>query len=289
MSLNALVMQLKLQLFTTQHSALVGFNYQYGLSSALYGIIAQGDEVYAKFLHNSGYRTNGRRFKLFTFSDLSVPFQNAGDRMRLKAQDATLTVCFYLPQAAETFVKGLFLHRILEIADFKSKVRFEITGVESEAEPQWSLDSMEPMELVLEPISPIVAGFLDDADRLQYLPPDDERWSERIIDNLAGKYRALQPMDDAAYAALKQRIHIQILPADKPLQQRLITFKAGTPQQTRVKGFTRFKILMNAPQVIVQLALGAGLGKHNAEGMGGVKPASGVLIGSIKSNDNSKW
>ena len=46
-------------------------NYQYPLSAAIYRIISKGDKEYANLLHEKGY---GKGFKLFTFSQLNVPF-----------------------------------------------------------------------------------------------------------------------------------------------------------------------------------------------------------------------
>ncbi|MDR0547602.1 MAG: hypothetical protein LBG77_08535 [Dysgonamonadaceae bacterium] len=43
-------------------------NYQYELNAFIYRAIAQADSEYAGWLHENGFRLNGRSFKLFTFS-----------------------------------------------------------------------------------------------------------------------------------------------------------------------------------------------------------------------------
>lgn len=78
-------------------------NYQYPLSAAIYRIVSKGDAEYARFLHETGY---GKGFKLFTFSQLNVPFEIEGDRLRLTSNEANFQVAFHLPQAMESFVKG---------------------------------------------------------------------------------------------------------------------------------------------------------------------------------------
>src|SRR3954464_8542011 len=100
-------MRFKLALFAEQKNALLTFNYQYPLSAAIYKIIQRADEDFAYFLHNHGYTTGNKHFKLFTFSDIQTPFEKRGDRMLLLSGYAELTVCFYMPQAAENFIKGL--------------------------------------------------------------------------------------------------------------------------------------------------------------------------------------
>src|SRR4051794_13075965 len=114
-------MRLKLTLQTLHHPAFLPFNYQYPLSSAIYKIIRSADKEFATFLHNKGYGEGYKSFKLFTFSDIKTSFIKNGDRMQLQNDHAELLVCFYIPQAAENFIKGLFLNQRLEIADHKSK------------------------------------------------------------------------------------------------------------------------------------------------------------------------
>ncbi|MBA2746777.1 MAG: CRISPR-associated endoribonuclease Cas6, partial [Flavisolibacter sp.] len=138
---------------TIQTKALIPFNYQYPLSSAIYKIIQAADREFASFLHNTGYGEGHKSFKLFTFSDVRTPFDHRGDRMQLRTGEAELTICFYLPQAAETFIKGLFMNQHLEIADRASKTVFQIIGVESLPSGKEGKE-----RVVLQPLSPIVVG-----------------------------------------------------------------------------------------------------------------------------------
>ncbi|HEX4850994.1 MAG TPA: hypothetical protein VFV08_09320, partial [Puia sp.] len=87
-------------------------NYQYYFSSAIYKSIAYCDSAFSAFLHDIGYSNSAtgekKRFKLFTFSDLHTPFYVNGDRMVLTGSEASITVCFHVPIAAEKFIKGIF-------------------------------------------------------------------------------------------------------------------------------------------------------------------------------------
>ena len=127
-------MRFRLALHTLENKSLLPFNYQYPLSAAIYKIIERADSAFSIFLHDQGYSTGNKTFKLFTFSDIQTPFVRHGDRMLLTTRNAELIVCFYMPLAAENFIKGLFINQQLEVADAKSKVVFSITGIESVAD-----------------------------------------------------------------------------------------------------------------------------------------------------------
>ncbi len=70
-------MKFKLLLRCTQPQNTIPLNYQYPLSAAIYKILNRADAAYAQFLHDTGYRKTDslKSFKLFTFSDLNVPFK----------------------------------------------------------------------------------------------------------------------------------------------------------------------------------------------------------------------
>jgi CRISPR-associated endoribonuclease Cas6 len=92
-------MRFQLTLIPDSSSGIIPVNYQYPVSAAIYKLIAQADERYARFLHNKGYQlSSGKSFKLFSFSDLRVPFQIKGDRLLLNGTPATL-VGFHVEEA----------------------------------------------------------------------------------------------------------------------------------------------------------------------------------------------
>ncbi|MEO6000235.1 MAG: hypothetical protein ABIN89_25585 [Chitinophagaceae bacterium] len=101
------------------------------MSSDIYKIIQSADTEFAAFLHNKGYGEGHKSFKLFPFSDIKTRFIKNGDRMELQADEAELIVCFYMPTAAEHFIKELFINQQLQIADSKSKITFQVSQVES--------------------------------------------------------------------------------------------------------------------------------------------------------------
>ena len=136
-------MRFKLTLTTTDRFPELTLNYQYPLSAIIYKILKRADEEYALFLHEQGYRHGSKTFKFFTFSDLRTPFTIRGDRLVMQTNQAELIVCFHLPGAAETFIRGLFLNQQIEIADCRSKVAFTVEQVVAENSRVNSLENRE--------------------------------------------------------------------------------------------------------------------------------------------------
>ena len=123
-------MRLQLSLTPCAGNSLLPVNYQYPLSAVIYRIIQQADEKYAAFLHDRGYRLdNGKSFKLFSFSDLRVPFRIQGDRLHINGSPASLTISFHIDEAAANFIRGLFINQQFEIADKISRAQFSVTNV----------------------------------------------------------------------------------------------------------------------------------------------------------------
>jgi CRISPR-associated endoribonuclease Cas6 len=256
-------MRFRLSLYT-QQASLLPFNYQYPLSAAIYKIIERADSAFASFLHDTGYGEGHKSFKLFTFSDIRTPFERKGDRMQLISGEAELIICFYLPQAAENFIKGLFMNQQLEVADRVSKTVFHINSVESIAD---SLNNKT--KVVLQPLSPLIVGRKNDRGHYDYRSPEDEDFAECLYYNWMEKCAAVgMPVtvgDD------EPEVSIEVMLFNHTPQQRLITIKGNTDAETKIRGYTKFRLKVSAPEEMLEVALGAGLGLHNAQGMGCVE------------------
>src|SRR5690606_30249029 len=177
-------------------------------SSAIYRIIAKGNAEYANFLHETGY---GKGFKLFTFSQLNVPFKIEGDRLRLLSDEVSFLASFHLPQALESFVKGLFQSEQIDIADKKSRASFTVKSVESLPNPLQQYRENEIINIQLNPLSPIVAGRHNEKGNYDFLSPEDTQFSEWLVYNWRNKIAACYDEDRAAAALLL----IEVFPSEK--------------------------------------------------------------------------
>ncbi len=260
---------MKLHLLLQSHAVnkIIPVNYQYPLSAAIYRIIAKGDAEYARFLHETGY---GKGFKFFTFSQLNVPFRMDGerkDRMRLMGDEASFQVAFHLPQAMESFVKGLFQSEQIDIADKKSKVSFTVKSVESLANPLQQYKEHELVNIQLKPLSPIVAGLQNEKGYYDFLSPEDKRFTESLIYNWRNKIATCYN-DATASSAL---LMIEIIPVKQPFKSRLITIKADTPEETKIRGWMNFGLKVTGEKRFVELILNSGAGVYNSMGCGSVE------------------
>lgn len=257
-------MRLTITLSTTQKQPIIPVNYQYPLSAAIYKILEKGDSAYAEFLHESGY---GKGFKLFCFSQINCPFLIYSDRLLLKRNELDFKVAFHLPLAAENFIKGLFQSEQLDVADKHSRAHFVVKSIESLPNPLAQFKENELAKHSLVPHSPVVAGIRNEKGNYDFLPPGDPRFIESLISNWRNKIAACY--DDAtAESAL---LMIEVVPIKQPFKSRLITIKADTPEETKIRGWMNFQLNVTGERRFVDLLMNAGTGVYNAQGMGFVE------------------
>lgn len=242
----------------------IPINYPYPLSAAIYRIIAKGNAEYADFLHGQGY---GKGFKLFTFSQLNGPFQLAGDRLRLNGQDASFQVAFHLPEAMASFVKGLFQSEQIDIADKQSRISFSVNSVESLPNSLQQYKENELVHIQVKPLSPIVAGLQNEKGNYDFLSPEDPRFVESLVYNWRSKISTCYDESTAAGALLM----MEIIPMKYPFKSRLMTIKANTPEETRIRGWMNFGLRLTAEKRFLELLLNAGVGVYNSMGCGCVE------------------
>lgn len=261
-------MKLYLLLQSNSLHKIIPVNYQYPLSAAIYRIIAKGDAGYARFLHEKGY---GKGFKFFTFSQLNVPFKIEGDRMRLMGDEAGLQVAFHLPQAMESFVKGLFQSEQIDIADKKSKVSFSVKSVESLPNPLQQYKEHELVNIQLKPLSPIVAGLQNEKGNYDFLSPEDKRFTESLVYNWRSKITTCYDPATGSDALLM----MEVVPMKQPFKSRLMTIKADTPEETKIRGWMNFGLKVTGERRFVELLMNAGAGVYNSMGCGCVEVVAG--------------
>lgn len=259
-------MRFQLTLIPIPGSDLLPANYQYPLSAAIYRIIRQADEKYSAFLHDKGYRFNGKSFKLFSFSDLRVPFRNQGDRLLITGSQAKLTITFHIDEAATHFIAGLFMNQQLEVADKISQVKFSVSQVELLNDPLTDMQEEDPV-IILHTLSPLVVGRKNAKGNYDFIGPADASFADSLIYNWLEKYRSVNG-EAPLIENLKGRITVDVLTSAQEIRSRLITIKAFTPEQTKIRGFTKFRMCVKAPKPLLALALDAGMGLYNAQGMG---------------------
>lgn len=252
-------MRFKLVLSAERSHAIIPVNYSYPLSAAIYRIIAKGDTQYASFLHETGY---GKGFKFFTFSQVNCPFRIAGDRLVLLSNEMHFQIAFHLPQAAAHFVKGLFQSERVDIADKKSSAGFNIKTVESLSDPLALRKDEEILHLTLSPLSPVVSGRKNEKGNYDFISPDNPLFTGNLIHNWRNKIAACYDANRAEKALLMAEVNA----VSQPFKSRLMTIKAGTPQETKIRGWLNLGLRVTAEKRFIDLLLNAGAGLYNGVG-----------------------
>jgi CRISPR-associated endoribonuclease Cas6 len=260
------LMRFVLTLTTLHPSQRLTLNYQYPLSAAIYKIIERADKSYAAFLHQQGYSNGAKTFKFFTFSDLRTPFQIKGDRLIMQTNTASLTICFHVPDAAENFIRGLFMNQQLDIADERDKAIFIVQQVMAEQVPTIANEIA-----LLQPMSPMVVGRKNERGNYDYLSPEEDGFAGLLTNNLLDKYAADGGVGEDELQQLKKSVIIKPVFFKLSPRHRLLTIKAGTAAETKVRGYDKFRLRIQAPAPVIAMALNAGMGMHNAMGMGCVE------------------
>ncbi|MGD1840077.1 MAG: CRISPR-associated endoribonuclease Cas6 [Thermonemataceae bacterium] len=243
------------------------FNYQYPLASWIYKVIAQSDKQYAHFLHQKGHIMEGKHFKLFTFSNLTIsPFKVKGDRLLILGDEVTLRIRFLVNSSMEHFIKGLFLAQQFTLGDRKSQVRFQVINVETQPAPVF----MPVMRYSNS--SPVCISSKEEEERyVQYLTPLQTDFGKLLLVNLLNKQVASTIGNVTPHEI--DNYHFKLL--NKPVS-KLITIKSGTAAETKVRGYL-FDFEITLPVTLHQIGYYAGFGEKNSMGFGCVKVASSLI------------
>ena len=238
-------------------------NYQYELSAWIYKVLNLGDASFSAWLHNQGYLAKGRHYKLFTFSRLQVEqFKIRQDRLHILSPSVSLSLSFYTPVSAETFISGLFRQQQFSLGDTQSQVKLEVTNINAEPMPVFT--GCAKFRL-LSPLFVSTVHLQQGKLMPLYLSPADEGFERLFRENLVNKYMAGVLLENAAKQDI-QPADMQLNIVTEPVS-KLITIKAGTPQQTKVRGYL-FDFELQAPHELLEAGYYAGFGEKNSLGFG---------------------
>ena len=141
--------------------------------------------------------------------------------------------------------------------------------VESLASPFDLPEEKDEVEVLLKPLSPIVCGLKNEKGNYDFLSPTDDRYEEMLFVNWQEKCKSVFEKEDAEQIMASS--FVQIVFNKNPPKSRLITIKADTNAETKIRGFVNFEINIKGKKEAVELLLNSGVGLYNAQGMGCVE------------------
>ncbi|MGC9151984.1 MAG: CRISPR-associated endoribonuclease Cas6 [Microbacter sp.] len=254
-------MRFKLQLTIEKeaYGNALPFSYQYELSSFIYHAMGKGNAFYAEWLHENGFQLAGKQFRLFVFSALQTKtvVDKEHNRLLLTDDNAMLEIGFLPEQSTEEFVKGVFAEQRFTLGDKKSKVQFSIKSIELIPTPPWN------GVLRGETLSPICLSQKNDEGKIHFFSAGAPEAGEAIMNNLINKYTAFYGRPFQGNKDYEWKI------ISEP-RAKLITIKADTPQETKIKA-SLCQFTLKADNELLRIGYEAGLGEKNSMGFGMVK------------------
>ncbi|PRY48844.1 CRISPR-associated Cas6 family protein [Arcticibacter pallidicorallinus] len=241
------------------------YSYQYALSGVIYKKLALADEQYASFLHERGYSQieSNKHFKLFTYSNLKGDFCIEHNSLRLQSKELSFQLSCYMPKFAEHLIKGVFINQEVSIGGVGATARFVVQQVSLLPNPTPIDDSLHTV--ILKPISPLVVGEKNERGYYNYLSPLDANFIPLLKNNLREKIRAIggDPTSD------RLEVGLNLFP-DR-LRSRLVTIKENTQEESKVRGFYGFELVVKGTGKVINILMDCGLGMLNGMGFGSVE------------------
>lgn len=232
-------MQIKIHL-ENKNGLRLPLDYSYRVSSAVYRL-ASADEEYSEFLHDCGYGTDGRRYKLFTYSPLKGHYR-IEDRHIIFEGDISFEVRSISERFCGAVKSSLLENGAVKLMDTVLPVKMtEIYDNPLTAE-----------EADISTLSPIVVSSSENGKTV-YFSPENDRWEEMINLTLYRKYTA-------AYGE------------EPPSVVKLGLLGKSKKVVTRVKGIwvTAYHVRLHitADPLVTAFLYETGLGAKNSQGFG---------------------
>lgn len=169
---------------------LISFNYHYHLSSAIYNLLRFGSQEFAAFLHDKGFKQNGRTYKLFTFALRFEKFTSLQNAIRLDEPKAYLFISSPLIEGfVKNFVIGTFESQIVDLSELNFPIKFKVSLVELLPEPAFK------NEMSFRLLSPLVLSTIREhggKTKQYYLRSEDSDEVNRVLTlNLQNKYKLI--------------------------------------------------------------------------------------------------
>ncbi|MCK6614896.1 MAG: CRISPR-associated endoribonuclease Cas6 [Ignavibacteriaceae bacterium] len=169
-------------------------NYQYQLGAAIYNLLDFGSPEFGRFLHDIGFESGGRTFKLFTFALKLGRIRFEGRMIHLLSDEIYLYVSSpRIDDFIRHFITGSFESKKLVLDGF---TRNEFSIVQMEMLPPENFSNAAYLKL----ISPMVVSkplHNGPAKKAYYLRHTDTEELDRIVSaNLTKKYRIISGEQD---------------------------------------------------------------------------------------------
>lgn len=246
----------------TGRQRMLPMDYQYYISAWIYKVIGQADPAFAHFLHSQGYADGNKQFKLFAYSPLKFGKPTLWKEralFELNTDRVELHVGFYLPDAAERFIVGLFNQQEVYLGDRFNGIELAVSQIERLPEPAPTATMRYRATSAV-----VVSARTDDSKYARYLSPTDEGYAQMLKNNLLQRWATIP-----GATPLPADFDFDWRVTNEP-KSKLVTIKPGTPFESKVRGYV-YSFDLTAPEALHQLIGSTGLGEKSSMGFGWVE------------------
>lgn len=226
--------------------------YNHLVQSMLYQSL---DSDFADFLHDQGFKSKSRRFRLFVFSRLMGRFRmDTANGTIIFQSPVKLIISSPINEFCQSLINGFLARKFLRLGHNLlqvEKINVERPVVKSNILKVKSLSPVVAYSTLLKP---------EGGKYTCYFQPGESEFARLINVNLRNKYMALYN-EEAPEGEIKTR------PLRTP-KLHVMSYKGVV-----IKGYSSF-LQLQGPQALLQLALDAGLGSKNSMGFGCVEPVA---------------
>ncbi len=206
------------------------------------------DKTLASFLHDKGFITKGRTFKLFTFSRLLGKYRISKERIEFEER-----VKFWIASPVDNLIESFASNLARKPEVFLGDERFYVTSIE--VKQKLSCDNAEIF--MLSPVT-VYSTLLkpEGGKKTYYYNPKEEDFGRLVNENMKKKYTAF-------YRKEADNLAMDITPVKvRASDEKIVSYKGFI-----IKGWMgRYRIKGN--EELISLAYDAGLGAKNSQGFG---------------------
>ncbi|NQS76792.1 MAG: CRISPR-associated endoribonuclease Cas6 [Peptococcaceae bacterium] len=227
----------------------IPLHYNHILQGVIYNTIGR---PLAGFLHNKGFMSNGRSFKLFSFSRLNGRYEiHKGKESIEFFDDVNMTISSPVDEFCNSIANGMLTKRWIDLGSNRVEAKKMLVRQHR----------VEKQEVRIRTLSPIVVYSTllrpDGRKYTCYFQPGDPDYDRLISGNLRKKYEAYYNEEAPAGDVKVERL--------SQVKMHVMNYK-----NTVIKGYSG-KLLLTGPSELLQMAVDAGLGSKNSQGFGCVE------------------
>jgi CRISPR-associated endoribonuclease Cas6 len=244
---------------------LLSANYYYPLSASVYNFLRLGSPEFSEFLHDTGFKLDGKSYKFFSFALRFEQFKFEDNFIRLTSPTAALFITSPLTaDFIQNFITGTFENQKIKIYN----TTFTISQVEILNEPQinrcMKFSLLSPIVISTKKefngkLMPYYFRYYDDINEI----------NKAVANNLKNKYKLLfkNELADMNLTFRWDEDYIRNMTNKKRKMTKKQTIKEGRIDETEIIG-NQLPFFIEGEPDLIKVGYDCGFGEKNSLGFG---------------------